>query len=333
MKKRLDAALLAALAMICVPASAQIVSFGDSVTAGVLTPNAANYPQITSIFKGEVLTNYAVSGAMAADQADQIYGISGGFSTAPKITYMIGANDERIYGTDANKLANYKSILSAEIYYLGSTVARATEPSWSFTGTWANNAPYTIGKASHTNGSTATVTFTGDVLLAGYIIQDGNAGQFLVTVDGVSKGTFNASGPAAIATYLGRTYAPALLRIAGNGAGSHTAVFTVVSPTGQYVYLDWISLGISSTMIFQSSITRQTAAGYAANGGSDANVAAFNSAIRSIVTQAQGDGINVTYVDASANFNPSTDAGSDGIHPTDLGQVKLAVPMTAAAGM
>jgi hypothetical protein len=187
--------------------------------------------------------------------------------------------------------------------------------------------------AAKTSGSTCSTTFAGDVLAVGYIIQDGQNGQFTVTVDGNYKQTVTVSNGSAIATYLGRTYAPALLRIVGNGAGIHTVVFEVVSPTGQYVDIDWIWSGPSSTSIFQGNILMETAAGYSGSNGSAANTATYNSAIQSVVLQARGDGINVTYVDSAANFNPTTDTGSDGIHPSDLGQVKVAIPFINAPGL
>jgi lysophospholipase L1-like esterase len=297
----------------------RLISFGDSITAGI--DATLGYPFLLASDKAAMLKVFAVSGAMAADQYAQIN------SYAPRygdeITYMIGANDERIYGTDANKLANFKGILAAEAYYLASVTQNAN--AWAKTGIWGNNVPNTLGVSSHTAGSTLTANFTGDLLTFGYVIQDGQSGTFNVTVDGVSKGNFNNFGAANVATQNGRGYGPMLGRITGCGPGSHTVVFTTLN--SGYVYLDWVGTGAgpNSQKLFLSSISKMTAAGYASLGGSDANVATYNAAISALVTQMQADGLlNVAFVDAGPNIDVTSDLISDGFHPNQQGQTNLA---------
>lgn len=299
-------------------------AFGDSVTAGngiagwTVGPGASYYPNIVAMMAGKRLLNLATGGTMAADACDVIFANPLGAGDSASIFF--GVNDSPQYGTDANKLACYKSILSAHAYFLGQSVSSAS--TWTQAGTWATNSPYTHSSSA---GSTLTTTFSGDLLTFGYGQQVGYSGEFSVTVDGINKGSFYFNPLANFTTNNGRNYATMLGRIDGCGAGSHTVVFTVVAGN---VFINWIGQSIKSNPIYL--LTTYLLNSYGAN-GSDAAIAALNTQVAAVATQATADGLNVTCLDTGSTIDRTVDlltvnqlGQPDGIHPTQQGNVNLA---------
>jgi len=302
---------------------------GDSITdPATLGQYGIVYPQWFSALRLETADNIAKAGSCAADQALAIY--ANPPATGDKCFLMLGTNDlgpnansGRGYGAAA--LTLYSTTMLSYLYFMGGNVKTARDPAWSYTGTWGNNA--SVGKYSNTVGSIATVQFSGDVFAMSHLLADGVPGSFSITIDGVNKGTFSPVPSTTINTwYLHQTWAPALIRIAGCGAGVHTAVITLISG---YVLPDWIWLGSSGVPVYGLTVLRERAPSV----GTDAGVAAYNSTLSAAIATAAGDGISAALVDTSAAIDPTgADLLSDGVHPTNQGQLKISAAIRAVLG-
>ena len=298
-------------------------AFGDSISAGIPgdvnnNPEWYPHPYLIALDKHHLITNLAADGAQAADQY-MAFGTTTP-ATGDRICVMLGTNDERTYGVNQLKLNNFATILAAECYFITQQTSKAQ--SWGASGTWNSTSGQTIGLYSTTVGNSLTTTFNGPTLTFGYLIDDAVGGSFSVTVDGVNVGTYNTQSLAPIMTTLGKNSGPALGRIIGFSPGPHTVVFQQTA--AGTVYLDWVGIGPNGAKLLLSTIPRMTSAAYTAFGGSDANVASYNQAIRSLVTQMQEDGLSALLVDSSSSVNPLLDLGADGLHPNQQGRVNIA---------
>lgn len=299
-------------------------AYGDSITVSYGVPAGQGWVSDLSSDLGYTVTNDGISGAQAADLMLPVYNHTWAIDSF--VTLMIGANDQRIYQSSAPLLGYYELALGAEAYFL--TENTVNTQTLTQTGGWTTNSPYTIGLSVHASGATLTGSFTGSTLTFGYVQQNTGTGQFSVTVDGVNVGTFNCYPAAAMTTYLGATYGPALGRVTGLGSGMHTVVFTTLN--SGYVYIDWLGQSPNGKPLYLASITRFSSAGYASAGGSDADNASYNSAISSLISQMKGDGLNVIAVDEVDTVNPATDLQSDGVHPGTAIQPAMAAAFCSA---
>ncbi len=318
------------------------LAFGDSITVGTgaSDPSTTAYVPLLGVSENWAVSNFGHSGDQAADMADEVYFCSAPgacvnsiprlITTSTISTVMIGANDERIYYIDPGKLEIYRHALLAELAWLAIPTAQKVygqSSSVTVTGTWTNTVAYggSLGITSHTNGSTATASVFGRTVYVSTIVQDSTNATFTLSVDGTSYGPYNSFGTSSVATYNGRTYSPWLIRIPGLPNTMHSVIMTVTSPTGvTNVYLDWMAGSgwnpqAIGPYVFVANVTRQTAAGYNAHGGSDLSVSEYCDAVSSQVQQLASDGLNVVLADANSYVNPATDISSDGIHPNDSG--------------
>lgn len=308
--------------------AAQEVFFGDSLETGQTATSlfTASWPYLRAYNRGDSVPNIqAVSGDQAADQAAKVYARP----SADGYHIALGTNDQRLYGTNAGKLDNYKAILAAEIGITTLTLTPANDASVSYSGSWV--AGYTFGqgfgKRSYTQNSTATFIFSGNVLYLFYEIQDGNSGTFSLTVDGGTPANFSTTNGSAISTSKGTTYAPALAKLSGFGAASHTAVLKVTSATSggtPCIYFDGFATSANGKSVAVYNVTYMTASGYSTYGGSSANVDTYNAAIADVVSWFAAVSADVTLVNVNAAINPATDIGPDGLHPSQSGQFNYA---------
>lgn len=299
-------------------------AFGDSITYGVGASPGNGWVAQLSAALGYTISNAGVSGAMSLDGASAI------IATAPVSTdsfiLMYGTNDERVYGTDAAKAGYFRASMQAHAVWLGNATRTIGQSSAiSYSGTWTNLSAYgdAIAKRSDQNGASASATIAGDVLYLTTLQQDIATGAFTVTVDGALKGTYSTAAPG-INTVSGTSFGTRLIRISGLGAGPHSIVVTVTSPSGgvNAVYIVAMDGAAPGAKVYVSNVIRQTAAGYAANGGSDANVAAYNAAVAALVAELAADGLLVYLVDNCSAIIPQVDL-ADGTHPADYGATKI----------
>lgn len=309
-------------------------AFGDSITAGTGATTPANaWVSIVGSFLGITPTNHGSAGSQAADQFPIIYPFNPVDSTRQLITYAVGTNDNFIYQTDPDKQANFSGFHLAGVAYLAIPNTKkilGQSGSVATTGTWTNSTYYggNTGIVSTTNGSTATFSLYGSVLYIAYTIENSNGGTFTLTIDGVSQGTFTATGKngSSITTQQGTTKGSYLLRIPNLTYSGHTVVMAVTSATSasNKVYLDWASsnAGINlsnSPSVLVSDVPRESGS---ASFNLDAATQFYSALIRNNVNALASDGLNVSMVDVSGYLNTTTDLNPDHVHPTDAGYLK-----------
>ena len=318
-----------------------IYHFGDSITcAGAgqdcltnamggydATSYLTSYVGIIDTAFGVSGLNSGVSGSQAADQEVYIYAASAPTASNSLYTYMIGTNDAGYTGLSG--LSNFQLIEAAELAYLAipqAALSTAQGSQCSYTGTWSSSG--VLGKSTTTNGATASCPSFGDVVYIAYTVKDGNAGTFIVKVDGNQYGgTYNSYTSYPISTHLGVTSASLLIRIPNVSYGPHTVTLTVTSATGagNVVQLDWIG----GNKGFQTLLTQDVIAGgvpLQSSGGSvsNATVYAYTEAVKSNVYQLAGDGLNVFYADTTSDPNVNSDRISDHVHPNNAGHAQIA---------
>jgi hypothetical protein len=296
--------------------------FGDSLTA-----EANGYRSKLATALGVSITNQAVSGHQAADQAIVANGVSLG--SGDKATVLIGTNDHWKYGTSATKKEHYRAFLTAIAVRLGAPYRiRGIDAGMSYTGTWDITTVFGCnGKKSSQNGSTVTTSVSGTAVYIGTILQDVVTGTADVYIDGVRVGSLSSNG-AGINTQAGASYAPAVFRFGGLTTGNHTVQLVVTSPSGglNILYVEYIagSDQLVKPSLYIGTIPRMTSAGYASLPGalsSDQNVAAYNAIVGSVTAALAGDGLDIKLVDVSSAINPSVDLGPDGIHFAESGRI------------
>ena len=288
---------------------------GDSNTVGYNVPLASSYAVKLAAALGLSLVNQAVNGSMAADRAQA----NCAFAPVATDVYLldVGTNDERKYGANSTYLGFYHRCLLADLLYKAcATRPNPRDSSFALTGTWANTLANNIGKNATATGAKASRTVSGTAIYISAIMQNNGAagGVAKVTIDGVLAGTIDTNG-VGINTVNGLSYAPGVWRFGGLAAGPHLVEVEVTS-SGKLFYLNDIFGNDQppSPKIFVTNVIRQSAGGYAANGGSDTNVQTYNAEVAAVVSILQGDGFNVTPIDIWSAVNPATDLQGDGIH-------------------
>lgn len=322
-------------------------TFGDSITKGTTGPTSGRaYATILSSWSSGTLNNAGVDGDQAADLSDDVL---------PLVVYgrdlnfiMVGANDQRTYLTDADKLTFYKDALRAHLVWLavphvfktlGTTTTGTlykptyTGAGWAATDAWSGTeyGKNTTGSGESVSfpvyGSTVYVTTIGQYSAVAYTT------TYAITIDGNAVGTFDLKpgNNANITTVNTKTYGERCHRFTGLANGAHTVVITRSSATTGPLYFEWAAGNQTATQtslpvagrprVVVGQVTRQTA-GYG-SGGSDANVNTYNAAIQSVVGELQSDGLNIELVNTTDAINQVGDM-SDAIHPGDSGHEKLA---------
>lgn len=330
MKIRLIFSLLLALTLSASATQINFKAFGDSETnpgTGASVPATTSYIPLLAAAKNYAVTNYAVSGDEAGDQATPIYALSPGPDTIS--TYMIAENNQRHWGLTPVNLVSYHDTMMAELAWLAinnADVIRGTNAGWIYSGSWSPTTAYGLGKNTSTNGDTATVMLSGTVIYLAMIQQDGCGGKYNVALDGADKGTYDCAPASAITTFNGKSYMPKLLRFNGLAPGSHTLVVTSVATTAPVnkTYIDWAWGNSMRTAgpypkVYLGTPLPNTAAGYIANGGSLLATEAYRDIDLAITSALCADGLSVTIADGFLLINTATDISIDGTHPNDSG--------------
>jgi hypothetical protein len=321
-------------------------AFGDSVTVGI----GAGFPipgvnefqySFVNVLAGDLgltASNHGIDGSQCQGQDVTLF--QQGVPAQQLSVWLTGYNDMRADGENTASQATYSACLTSMLAYLAipdtMKVTGQSASNIAFTGTWANDPTYSIGKGSSTAGATATVTLNGAGTL--YVVYGGGSGiggTFTITVDGGFPVAFNAG----TCTTTSSGYAPCTnyYRLPGLAAGVHTVLLTETSGA---LYYEWASI-VPATLIanppnvYVGNCIREPAAGYAQNppddNGSDAAVVEFNAIIAADVALLRGDGLyNVVYVDVSDAYNPATEQAGDNIHPGTTGHAAIAAAFYAA---
>ena len=310
-----------------------VSAFGDSITTGTGASNPATtgYIPVLARNKGLTIINNAVSGDMAADQADEIYALS--ITSGTQSTYMIGTNDQEFYTTD-NLLQDFRDMMCVQLAWLAIPNSRkilgTDAVKITYAGSWSNSPAYGLGKYSTTNGSTATFTVYGSKIIIGSTAFPSDlamGGTFTVKVDGVVVGSYTDSFRGPMTTHAGINYGPFAIIIPNLTLATHTVVVTVTSATNanNQVYLDWVA-GVDNVRqeagpsVYVANVIQATLYVY---GGDEANIAKFCKVIKDSATYLSSLGLNVSMVDVNSVLDPVADL-ADGLHPNDSGHLKIA---------
>jgi len=312
------------------------VVFSDSngVTGSNSMPSVAAWPWQFANWRGDTLLNLAQGGLSSVSLARPVYAHAP--AAGDRTIVGIGTNDMRMRTASAGALSVFKAALTAEVYWLAGTMLRGRDPGWTYTGTWgttwmadAFGPALTVGKWTNQIGATASAQFEGDVLMLGTLVHS-VGGTFQVTVDGVVKGTFNTLAAAPVNLTLEPGWAPAVVRYTGFGPGTtHTVVITALTATGALA-VDWLWTGAprADAPLYLLTVPRMGPGSGVA--GSDAGIAQYNGLIAALVSQALGDGLDVTLVDSGARIDPVADIVADGFHYSPQGHLDVSGALMGA---
>jgi hypothetical protein len=325
-------------------------AFGDSITAGCCTTGGApDYVDIVASNFGLTVSDHAISGATAYDQASQIYATTVAASNRQLFTYAIGTNDIFVSsgtnslpgGTTAAAVPQFQRSVMAEIVWLsipdGPNKIKATDlPSASG---WATSSLQTwgFGRVSSTNGATTgALNFYGSVAYVGYTISAGSTGTANVLVDGVVVGSFSSTPATStsgdmipLSQDVARTYGPQVLRVPMGYFGLHQVQVIPTSPSGgaHLVYLDYIATNGGG---FNANGPRPFLGGIIRHGiGSsypDNLTGWWDNSVRLVTNTLRADGVWTAYVDNRASQlgkDINSALNVDLTHPNNLGHAEL----------
>lgn len=320
-------------------AGAQTISiFGDSQTEATYTASANRWRTILAGSLTQTITSYAHGGDQVGDQLPFFIARTSPGASDTSIIWL-GTNHQKL-GVDATKQATFKSALRSVILQraLASKTSAASfsgeSGTWAGTGLWPS-----FGRASTGVGSIKTFTVTGtaiylEMLLVKPIAAPDNGGTYQIKIDGGPAQSFDST--ADIATLNGYPYGVRSHRWSGLSSGSHTIEVKMTGASNLYV--QWAG-GNAQTVfpkVYVANIPRMSSStapgmGYAAWGGSTANVQSYNADISATVAELQADGLNVSLVDLYSVINDTTDLHTaDGLHISDAGHQKVAAAFLAA---
>ena len=279
-------------------------AFGDSITEG----GDCSYPYAAQFCDENSwdLNNLAHGGDEIMDMAARVYAVD---TTATMISFgFIGTNDshkpEIQDGTHLDVYAKGLLAVSAWLTIPDTDKKRANRAgdiTWS--GRWSYHPGYggAFGKCTIRQNDMATFVCKGTTVYIATIGGHGNTGQFSVTVDGASKGTYDCSPSYALAD-SGLGYTPKLIRIDGLANTDHTVVVTK-SNSGGFVALDWAAGNALTTRPrwYLGNIFRHDLS-------TDATVATLNRIILGVFNDLTSDDLDVRFADSFSRYLYPSDA-------------------------
>lgn len=293
-------------------------AFGDSIMSGAVASAPANgYVSRIGVALGVPINNLSVPGHMAMDMEASFY--TQNFECGDTTLIGFGANDQAMYLLDANKRNCYVDAMRAYAVLASAETKLATPANGvTFSGTWSNSYSYgTYG--SVVPGSKAVFGSNGSNLAVGFIRQAGSTATFRVKVDGISKGVYSSGGD--ITTRKGKTIGPACLLFRGLGEGLHAVEIEVVNSDGYWpTYFRFFSDCSPKATACVMSVSRAIAY---TGGGSDSNVAQYNSSLSAMVAELQSIGLKVLMADVTSLLKLPDDMYDD-VHWNDFGHLKAA---------
>jgi hypothetical protein len=311
--------------------------WGDSVACGAGAGasdscNSGGFTYLIAPDFGGSSFNYAATGDMVADTSRKvIINANPQYSRNPTFGVEVGINDSGRYATNAAQRAMFQQFDLALLAWLSipqQNKVFAQDAGVVRTGTWANDNTLRTGLESYstTNGSALTfplTTFGGPIYLAYHLI-DGNGGRASVAIDGVSVGTLNGYGAAALATINGTTDSVAAVRYPV-APGAHTITLTVVSATaaGNKFEFSWAGTPPAPGLTFAPPRVLRAGVHRCQNDCNASLTADFDSMVQQDVSIISGDGLGAFFVPLRAFINATTDM-FDTYHPTAGGHRKIA---------
>lgn len=195
------------------------------------------------------------------------------------------------------------------------------------TGGWTNSASYggTYGMTSATNGDTmaCTATTNGGPLYLWYQMAGNNGGTFTYNLDGGNNATVTTQGSNSFTFPIAGKTTLAAIRIPVKISGSHTVNMALTSTTsvGNTVTIE--GLGTPPGKPYSSKAPVAIIGGELPNATFPAAATAFNTDIRTQVSQLAADGLQVLFADVQAYWNAATDTMPSG-NINSVGQTHIA---------
>lgn len=329
--------------------NATMYCIGDSVTYGTgSSDNNHRYTTLLSSNKSFTQVNEGVGSTEILQHSLKTFGhYSSSLPVVNKNQFIMlsGYNDVRKYGTNANHLQYFSDTLYANSVWCAiqdkyKIYGQDTRGLVTYSGTWSNETTFTgIGKTSSTLNDTATFSVYGSVIYICGLAVDGGTGEFTISVDGVSQGTFNCYDSDASHTGTSVTNHPFIVRIDGLPIAKHTVVLTVAVNGGDTAFYFASGNGglyagceitkSSGPDVYIGTLMYMTAEGYASNSplnnGSNQAVDLYNEKIEDVCTTLLNDGLNVFLVPVNEYFIPTSNSfDEDLVHPNDTGHQYIA---------
>lgn len=282
------------------------IFWGDSIPDGAGIEEW-NYPAHIAYATDMDGKNNAVGGWSAADVAEGILT----YDPTPGNRHFlsVGANDARLYGKSAKSRDLYKSILSAQIYWLAGDNRKADGSGFTYSGSWRPSLSG-YGRVAISKGATVRFTFNGDVLAIGHYVIDPNhnlSGKAEVKVNGNVVRTYTLEAGAPMTEP-----AQALFRRDGFGPGTHTVTITNLSGITSF---EWVWTGKpNGTHNYVSSILPTSSDQII--GLPNSYTAYFNEATVDAINLAGTDLPNVHFADVRSVIDRDADFQKDGAHLT-----------------
>lgn len=326
-----------------------LTTLGDSITAGsgasdfngTISP-AKGYAPLLAAHYGWALNNTGRSGEAVSDQGNESFAQTPARGSV--YTLFLGTNDKILNAADnLNREINTASGHLAELLQLAIRQDANKVRGQSMTvlaGSWSNLTSGTDahGVASSTNGSALEAVVEGrHVVLVGWwnALQ---TGQFAVSIDLKSVGTFNATpfGSQTLGNG-GVEYGPFALVFSDLPKGKHKVRIAVTSATdaAKVVRVSFVAgldgvVDHTNPLVAVGNLHEFTDAGNTAQGVTYGRNERLNNIIAGNIAICQKLGLNVVPVEVYDTLDPATDCPTDGIHPNDAGHVKLKNAFVAA---
>lgn len=337
---KMHSVIIAALAIFTIPSAratdlrqARMITFGDSITAGLGVDGPQRYANLLARDSGGVLENRAVSGQTACMMSiAQVFSkpLPSPKSGSRYATMLIGTNDSNAQGR-----GDYESIfrmcLRASVSWLtipASTKALPTNGRCLVAGVWARDPKAPLeGLVSSRRGDrmNCKLTTTGGPAYLWFEASDVSNGVFAYTVDGKNVRRIAVRSRVAIRTNDGRGLTGgAAIKIDGLSAGVHTiSIMNDSAPGNSNSSVKIYGVGTPSR---NGSETIQLFLGgtpFQRNDRKSEDSRAYFDIAKQEVVNLRYDGLPVEFVDTRAFMRGTSQELYDDLHPNALGQSEL----------
>lgn len=324
---------------------------GDSITVGLnSSPTSLRWSNLFFIAEGfTTLLGNPVSATQIVDQISDAGSATpqtflvAAVAASDRWAWLSGYNDMRFFGTDANGLETYTRALRAAAAWtvrLPADKHAGNDAGWTKTGSWSQVTICHVGTIfTTTSGDKASIVVSGTAVTVAFINRYGLGDGALATVkiDGVTVDTYDTNFGSSSGFSGGTTtYAPMAKRYAGLSPGNHTVELTHASTTGKFMQIMFVAGtgGAATPVLYVGSPLKMNVIGYAAappyNNGSDAAVASYTTAIRTVLAEQVADGYSAKWADTNSFYSISTDVSGDNIHPNNTGHSHIRDAFVAA---
>lgn len=315
-------------------------SFGNLITPIInISPAGAYARRVESRLRPASHAYYWNNGYQMQDVAGVAIGDGGVLAPGSKGLVILegNINDSGWNVSDTVQRAGYQESLNSFL-----RVARAGERiedsdgRWTYpVGSWTHltaAAPFSGGTLSYSTdaGARASCAFTATetrVQILTYAKTDGSGATVVAALDGATVATRNLQtiGKPSFSK-PGNNWIPVAIDLGVVPAGSHTATLTWSAGTSILLDCLLIESATPPTVLISKPI-RPTAAAYLSfygTGRTEANRAAYDTIIDTVVATYPSDGSVLVADPNAAGWDESTMEGPDGLHPNDRGMAHIA---------